>query len=65
MLIHEHAEKTTLKKISKKDIENKIHRILEALGTDREEGTQVREYSEEPLNQFLEIFDLTKKGKSL
>ena len=65
VLIHEHAEKTTLKKISKKDMENKIHRILEALGADREEGTQVREYSEELLNQFLEIFDLTKKGKSL
>ena len=54
-----------MKKTSKKDMENKIHRILEALGTDREEGTQVREYNEELLNQFLEIFDLTKKGKSL
>ncbi len=63
-LIHEHAEKTTMKKTSKKDMENKIHGILEVLGTDREEGTQVREYNEELLRQFLEIFDLNKKRKN-
>jgi len=64
-LIHEHAEKTTMKKTSKKDMENKIHRILEVLGTDREEGTQVREYNGELLNQFLTIFNLNKKGKNV
>ena len=64
-LIHEHAEKTTMKKTSKKDMENKIHGILEVLGTDREEGTQVREYNEGLLSQFLEIFDLNKKRKNL
>ncbi len=63
--IHEHAEKTTMKKTSKKDMENKIHGILEVLGTDREEGTQVREYNEGLLSQFLEIFDLNKKRKNL
>ncbi len=63
-LIHEHAEKTNMKKTSKKDMENKIHGILEVLGTDREEGTQVREYNEELLHQFLKIFDLNKMGKN-
>ncbi|KKK48238.1 hypothetical protein LCGC14_3147150, partial [marine sediment metagenome] len=37
-LIHEHAEQTIMKKISKKDMENKIHEVLEVLGVDREEG---------------------------
>jgi len=64
-LIHEHAEKTNMKKTSKKDMENKIHGILEVLGTDREEGTQVREYNEELLLQFLKIFDLNKMGKNI
>jgi DNA repair exonuclease SbcCD nuclease subunit len=63
-LIHEHAEKTIMKKTSKKDMENKIHGILEVLGIDREEGTQVREYNEELLHQFLKIFDLNKMGKN-
>ena len=64
-LIHEHAEKTNMKKTSKKDMENKIHGILEVLGTDRKEGTQVREYNEELLAQFLKIFDLNKMGKNI
>ena len=53
-----------MKKTSKKDMENKIHGILEVLGTDREEGTQVREYNEELLRQFLKIFDINKSGKN-
>lgn len=64
-LIHEHAEKTNMKKTSKKDMENKIHKILEVLGTDREEGTQVRDYNEELLRQFLKVFDLNKTGKNV
>lgn len=64
-LIREHAEKTDMKKTSKKDMENKIHGILEVLGTDREEGTQVREYNEDLLRQFLKIFDLNKMGKNI
>jgi len=64
-LIHEHAEKTSMKKISKKDMENKIHGILEVLGTNREEGAQVREYNEELLHKFLKIFDLKKVGKNI
>ncbi len=63
-LIHEHTETTNIKKIPKKDMENKIHEILEVLGTDREEGTQVREYNEELLEQFLSIFDLNKSGEN-
>ena len=63
-LIHEHAEKTSMKKISKKDMENKIHGILEVLGTNREEGAQVREYNEEILQKFLKIFDLKNMEKN-
>ncbi|KKK85791.1 hypothetical protein LCGC14_2769710, partial [marine sediment metagenome] len=37
-LIHEHAQQTNMKKFSKKDMENKIHEVLEVLGVDREEG---------------------------
>ncbi|KKK60823.1 hypothetical protein LCGC14_3020520, partial [marine sediment metagenome] len=40
------------------------HGILEVLGTNREEGTQVREYNEEILHKFLKIFDLKKVGKN-
>ncbi|MBA7530795.1 hypothetical protein ES705_23006 [subsurface metagenome] len=54
-----------MKKTFKKDMENKIHGILEVLGTDREEGTQVREYNEDLLRQFLKIFDLNKMGKNI
>ncbi len=63
-LIHEHAEKTNLKKISKKDMENKIHEILGVLGTDREEGTKVNVYGKELLQKFLGIFNLNDEGES-
>jgi len=63
-LIHEHAEKTSFKKISKKDMENKIHEILEVLGTDREEGTKVNEYSLDLLQKFLGIFNLNDEGEN-
>ena len=63
-LIHEHAEKTNLKKISKKDMENKIHEILGVLGIDREEGTKVNVYNEELLQKFLGIFNLSDEGEN-
>ena len=63
-LIHEHAEKTSFKKISKKDMENKIHEILGVLGTDREEGTKVNVYNEELLQKFLGIFNLSYEGEN-
>ena len=63
-LIHEHAEKTNFKKISKKDMENKIHEILGVLGTDREEGTKVNVYNEELLHKFLGIFNLSDEGEN-
>jgi len=63
-LIHEHAEKTNLKGISKKDMENKIHEILGVLGTDREEGTKVNVYYKDLLQKFLGIFNLNHEGES-
>ena len=63
-LIHEHAEKTNFKKISKKDMENKIHEILGVLGTDREEGTKVNEYNIDLLQKFLGIFNLNDEGEN-
>jgi len=64
-LIHEHAEKTNLKKISKKDMENKIHEILGVLGTDREEGTKVNVYYKDLLQEFLGIFNLNDAGENI
>ncbi len=63
-LIHEHAEKTNLKRIPKKDMENKIHEILGVLGTDREEGTKVNVYYKDLLQKFLGIFNLNDEGES-
>ncbi len=64
-LIHEHAEQTNFKKISKKDMENKIHEVLEVLGVDREEGKKVGEYNVELLQQFITIFNLNKDGENV
>ena len=61
-LIHEHAEKFEIVKISKKQLEERIHKLLSAIGTDRKEGTRVREYQEELVQNFIEIFDLEKEG---
>ncbi len=63
-LIHEHAEQTNMKKISKKDMENKIHEVVEVLGVDREEGKKVGEYNEELLQQFITIFNLNKESEN-
>ena len=62
-LIHEHAEQTNFKKISKKDMENKIHEVLEVLGVDRKEGKKVGEYNVELLQQFITIFNLNEDGE--
>jgi len=64
-LIHEHAEQTNFKKISKKDMENKIHEVLEVLGVDRKEGKKVGEYNVELLQQFITIFNLNEDGESV
>ncbi len=63
-LIHEHAEKTNFKNLSKKDMENKIHEILGVLGTDREEGTKVNVYYKDLLQKFLGIFNLNDAGEN-
>jgi len=54
-----------MKKISKKDMENKIHEVLEVLGVDREEGKKVGEYNEEILQQFITIFNLNNDGENV
>lgn len=64
-LIHEHAEQTNMKKISKKDMKNKIHEVLEVLGIDREEGRKVGEYNEDLLQQFITIFNLNNDGENV
>ncbi|MFX1591979.1 MAG: exonuclease SbcCD subunit D [Promethearchaeota archaeon] len=62
-LIYEHAQKIKIKNISKKDIENKIHNLLSLLGKEREEGTKVKEYNEDLLNNFNQIFQLEEEGE--
>ncbi|MFW9938533.1 MAG: exonuclease SbcCD subunit D [Candidatus Thorarchaeota archaeon] len=59
ILIHEHAQQTKIKNISKEIMETKIHEILEALGNEREEGQKVKEYNDDLIQKFLTIFDIT------
>ncbi|MBA7567419.1 hypothetical protein ES708_09130 [subsurface metagenome] len=61
-LVHEHSQKVKIKNIDKKDMENKIHELLSILGKEREEGTKVKEYDEELLDNFIEIFQLEEEG---
>lgn len=58
VLVHEHAQQTKIRNITKNNMEQKIHRILGAIGIEREEGAKVKEYNEEVLDKFLTIFDL-------
>lgn len=57
-LIYEHAQQTNIKNISKKQMNNKIHEVLEAISVDREEGKKVNEYNEELLQKFCVILGL-------
>jgi len=63
-LIHEHAQQTIIKNITKSNMEKKIHQVLDAMGIEREEGKKVKDYNEELLNRFLAIFDLLEEGGS-
>lgn len=65
ILIHEHTQKVKIKKISKKDMENKIHELLSVIGKEREEGTKVKEYNEVLVNNFKKIFQLEEEGGSM
>ena len=62
-LIHQHAQKIKIKSISKKDMENKIHNLLLVIGKERGEGTKVKEYNEELVNNFKQIFQLEEEGE--
>ena len=62
-LIYEHAQKIKIKNISKKDMENKIHNLLSVIGKERLEGTKVKEYNEELINNFKQIFQLEEEGE--
>lgn len=62
-LIFEHAQKIKIKNISKKEIEYKIHNLLSILGKERGEGTKVKEYNENLVNYFNQIFQLEEEGE--
>lgn len=64
-LIHEHAQKTDVKDISKHDMEKNIHQVLNALGVERVEGEKVNEYNEDLLTKFLEIFNLLDEDEDI
>lgn len=59
--IHEHSQKIRIKSVNKKDMEDKIHNLLEILGKEREEGTMVKDYDNEMRNNFEKLFQLDKK----
>jgi len=60
-LIFEHAKKIKIKNIDEKNIENKIHGLLSVIGKEREEGTKVKEYDQEIVNNFKKIFHLEEE----
>lgn len=65
ILIHEHAQQTKIKNVSKDIMKNKIHEILEALGSEREEGQKVKEYNDDLLQRFLAIFDMNDEEERI
>jgi len=60
-LIYEHAQKIKINNIDKKNVENKIHDLLSVIGKEREEGTKVKEYDKELVNNFKKIFQLEEE----
>jgi exonuclease SbcD len=59
--IHEHAQKIAIKNINKKEMENKLHNLLEILGRERDEGTMVKDYDKELIADFNKLFLMRKK----
>jgi exonuclease SbcD len=57
-LIHEHVQKTSVKDITKSDMEKNINQIINVLGIERVEGEKVSEYNEDLLKKFIGIFNL-------
>lgn len=57
-LIHEHAQKIKIKELSSDQIENNIHKALEILGKERDEGTKVIEYENELIDNFTNIYEI-------
>lgn len=60
-LIHKHSQKTKIEGITKEQLEHNIHDLLEAIGKERKEGTKVKEYNEDLIESFINIFQL-KEG---
>jgi len=60
-LIYEHAQKIKIENLDKKNVENKIHDLLSAIGKEREEGTKVKVYDKELVNYFKKIFQLEEE----
>ena len=44
-------------------MENRIHNLLLVAGKERGEGTKVKEYNDELVNNFKQIFQLEEGGK--
>ncbi|MFX1497168.1 MAG: exonuclease SbcCD subunit D [Promethearchaeota archaeon] len=61
VFIHEHAQTTNIKNIRKKDLENRIHQLLTAIGEEREEGMKVKDYNELLITNFKRIFQINEK----
>ncbi len=62
-LIHQHAQKIKIKNVSKNDMENKIHNLLLVTGKERGEGAKVKEYNEDLLKNFKQIFQFEEDGE--
>lgn len=62
-LIHQHAQKIKIKNVSQNDMENKIHNLLLVTGKERGEETKVKEYNEDLVKNFKQIFQFEEDGE--
>ncbi len=57
-LIHEHSQITELIGYSKKQLEDNIHRLIDIIGKEREEGSNVKDYKAHLIESFNNVFEL-------
>ena len=60
-LVHEHAQKSNLKGISKEKMEEKIYALLEEIGREENPGEKKKNYKRKVLQAFYDIMEIPKE----
>jgi endonuclease IV len=60
-LVHEHAQKSNLKGISKEKMEEKIYALLEEIGREENPGEKKKNYRRKVLQAFYDIMEIPKE----